>query len=266
MLFISLLINALATYLTFKFKSLTKYGAMAAFLVGFLFMYLGGFASWILLIMLLVSSTVIEKGSLLMKLKSPNQRSSPTSEHSGRSAYQVLANSLLALLCLLVYSNSPNPVYYYLLVIAIAGSTADTWASEIGILSDKKPRSFLTGKQMPTGKSGGVTPLGLFASLLGSAFIVTIAVVCTVEVTLNMWLPLMILGGLCSLIDSFLGLTVQVVYLDLKTNKETEAIPDSTTASQFKRIKGLPGFDNSVVNIVSDLLTLLISWLYLTKF
>lgn len=266
MLFISLLINALATYLAFKFKSLTKYGATTACIVGFLFMYLGGFASWILLIMLLVSSTVIEKGSLLMKLKSPNQISSPTSEQSGRSAYQVLANSLLALLCLIVYSNSTNSVYYYLLVVAIAGSTADTWASEIGVLSSKKPRSLLTGKQMATGKSGGVTPLGLFASFWGSAFIVTLAVLFTDEVTLNMWLPLLLLGGFCSLIDSILGLTVQVVYLDLETNKETEALPDSATASQFKRIKGLPGFDNSVVNIVSDLLTILISWLYLTKF
>lgn len=266
MIVLSLIINSLSVLLAFSVNSLTRSGALAAFTVGVLFMNIGGFVSWLLLVMLLISSSVIEKTSILFRLKSPRRLSSPGEEVNGRSAFQVLSNSLLALSCLILYWFNQESLYYYLMVIAIAGSTADTWASEIGILSQAVPRSMVTGKKMPPGKSGGVTRLGLIASFLGSAFITSLAVLFSQQVSIDDFIILTVLGGLCSIFDSLLGLSVQEVYLDIETNKQYEAVPKPLDPQRYQRIKGIPGIDNSLVNILSDLLTVLISWFVLGLF
>lgn len=263
MLVVSLIINGLAVSVAYWVKSLSRSGALAAFVVGSLFMTIGGFVSWLLLIMLLVSSSFIEKTSVLFRLKSPRRLSSPSEETEGRSAFQVLANSLLALVCLLFYWQSQNVLYYSLMVIAIAGSTADTWASEIGILSQSAPRSLISGKKMPPGKSGGVTGLGLVASFLGAAFITSLAVLFSPIVQASAFVTLTLLGAVCSIIDSLLGLSIQEVYLNLQTNKEYETLPIDADIINYRRIKGWPGVDNSMVNFLSDCLTVLISWFLL---
>lgn len=262
----SLFINLLAVSSAYAAKKLTRSGALAALGVGTLFMYLGGFVSWLLLIMLLVSSAVIETGSLLFRLKSPSRRSSPSDETHGRSAFQVFANSLLALCCLLLYWSNQGIIFYYLMVIAIAGSTADTWASEIGILSQQMPRSILTGKKMPPGKSGGVTRLGLVASFLGAGFISLFAVLFSHQITFYQFIPLTILGGLCSLIDSLLGLTVQEIFEDSEMGLEYEQLPKGSDSKRYVRIKGVAGINNSMVNFLSDLITLIISWAFFRIF
>lgn len=266
MLVISCFINGCAVSLAYAVKSLSRSGALAAFLVGTLFMFLGGFASWFLLIMLLVSSSFIEKASVLLRMKSARRRSSPSDEENGRSAGQVLANSLLALTCLLVFWLSQDRLYYLLMVIAIAGSTADTWASEIGILSQDVPRSLISGAKMPPGKSGGVTRLGLAASVLGAAFITSLAVLLTQPVLVSDWWLLTVLGAVCSLIDSLLGLSIQEVFLNTRTGQECEEIPPAAVLTDFRRIKGWPGVNNSMVNVLSDLLTVLLSWVLLASF
>ncbi len=53
---------------------------------------------------------------------------------------------------------------------AFCSATSDTSSSEIGLLSKTRPRSILTGKEVPPGYDGGVTPLGL-AAMIGTSFI-----------------------------------------------------------------------------------------------
>lgn len=266
MLMISLCVNALAVFAAYKVNSLSLSGALAAFIVGASLMTLGGVSTWLLLIMLLVSSSLIEKLSILFRLKSPRRISSPSEEVNGRSAGQVLANSLLSLICLLAYHFSQNSLYYFLLVISIAGSTADTWASEIGILSTEAPRSLLTGKKMPPGKSGGVTRLGLLASFLGAAFISALAVILNTPVSTADFIKLTLLGVSCSIIDSLLGLSIQEVYVELATGKEFEELPKGVDPILYQRKQGWAGIDNSMVNVLSNLLTLILAWLLLSLF
>src|SRR5205823_13504698 len=57
------------------------------------------------------------------------------------------------------------------LVGALATVNADTWATEVGMLSRRPPRLVTTLRRVPAGPSGGVTPLGTLAGLLGAGLV-----------------------------------------------------------------------------------------------
>ncbi|GAW17004.1 hypothetical protein ANO14919_064530 [Xylariales sp. No.14919] len=181
-----------------------------------------------------------------------------------RTHVQVLANSLMASILSLLHTyqlhqrrkailsgQSPEGTYCYswggdLLVVGIianyAAVCADTFSSELGILSRTEPRliTSLTLRKVPRGTNGGVTVWGLVAGFLGSMIIIT---------TSLMFLPMcgdhtsgMIGGGrpwsmnekvvfawgmtiwgtLGSLLDSFLGGWLQRSVRDVRTGKIVE--------------------------------------------
>jgi uncharacterized protein (TIGR00297 family) len=112
-----------------------------------------------------------------------------------------------------------------------AAVAADTFSSELGILSKSKPRliTSLTLRVVPPGTNGGVTATGLLAGLFG-AF--TIAVTSAVLIPFcadwgyqekAIWIAGVTLwGGLGSLLDSFLGGWFQRSVVDKRTGKIVE--------------------------------------------
>lgn len=123
-----------------------------------------------------------------------------------------------------------------------AAVAADTFSSELGILSKSQPRliTSLTLRKVPPGTNGGVTLLGLGAGLLGSMIIVTTAVLflpmCD-ETTTGQpgggvpWLmserrtfmgAMVIWGALGSVLDSILGALFQRSVKDVRSGKIVE--------------------------------------------
>ncbi|KAF5693724.1 transmembrane protein [Fusarium denticulatum] len=194
-------------------------------------------------------------------------RSKGTSGGEGpRTHVQVLANSLMASVLSVLHANqlrkreaafadpnTPDPTGSLcfswggdLLVVGIianyAAVAADTFSSELGILSSGQPRLITspTLRKVPRGTNGGVTLLGLGAGLLGSMIIVTASMIflpsCSEELSQTPaggapWTMLerrkfmgfmVVWGALGSVLDSFLGGLFQRSVRDVRSGKIVE--------------------------------------------
>jgi uncharacterized membrane protein len=116
-----------------------------------------------------------------------------------------------------------------------AAVAADTFSSELGILSKSKPRLITSPilRVVPPGTNGGVTATGLLAGLFG-AFTVALTSVLLLPFCIDgkygwglkeraLWVVVVTLwGGLGSILDSFLGGLLQASVLDKRTGKIVE--------------------------------------------
>ena len=251
---LSLVIAAVA----YRKNSLSLSGLIAATMIGTAMFWTGAFQGnyiiWISLISFFITSSVLTKYKAGEK-----QRFAKIHEKGGRRDYmQVLANGLLPLIFAVLTAWTGSFFTLVAGVTTIATSTADTWASEIGILSKGKTISILTWKPIAQGESGGVSVLGILASILGAGFIgLLFAVVAYVNQELLLWQSVVCLviiagGGLLgSIIDSFLGVTIQAKYQGLITGIITEKQKLESEATRL--ISGWRIVNNDMVNFLSSL-------------
>ncbi|KAI1824595.1 integral membrane protein DUF92-domain-containing protein [Xylaria intraflava] len=251
-------------YRAHSHKSLTPFGILVAALTAIVHAAHPWNLPFVLLIVFFLAGTRATavkkevKASLTLSAKGSSGGEGP------RTHVQVLANSLVASVLSLLHTyqlsqrresilngGSPEGTSCYswkgdLLVVGIianyAAVCADTFSSELGILSRTEPRliTSLTLRKVPRGTNGGVTLWGLVAGLLGSLIIV---------VTSMIFLPtcdnhtsgkagggqpwslaeklvfagsMTVLGALGSLLDSFLGGWLQRSVRDVRTGKIVE--------------------------------------------
>ena len=136
----------------------------------------------------------------------------------------------------------------------MATVTADTWATEIGVLSPHPPRLITSGRVVPPGTSGGVTLYGLGASA-GGAILIGAAALALMAAERGHWLPLLLpaalAGGVAgSLFDSLLGATVQAMYRSPTGETEKRA---SREGRAFPLVRGWRWMNNDMVNFLSSL-------------
>lgn len=111
---------------------------------------------------------------------------------------------------------------------------ADTFSSELGILSKSKPRLITspTLRVVPPGTNGGVTATGLFAGILGATTIALTSIVllpfCSdgagidIKTRVQLFLAVTAWGALGSVVDSILGGLLQASVIDKRTGKIVE--------------------------------------------
>lgn len=211
------------------------------FLIGFCLYILGGPLSWIALTVFFLTGTVLGRIK-----KAKRKALSGIVEKSGaRDWVQVMANCLPAVAMLVMNARQPHPAWLIASFTALSSAAADTWASEIGVLSATKPRSILNGKYMEPGLSGGVTALGTALSLGGALLIAFIA--CLNPLVSLKGFSIIAIGGFTgSLIDSVLGASVQAKYLDPVSGLISEKMGANTL------IAGKVWMTNDMVNFLSN--------------
>ncbi|QRG65895.1 DUF92 domain-containing protein [Brevibacillus choshinensis] len=237
-------------------RSLSGSGFLAAVMLGTV-MYALGSAIWFgSLIAFFVSSTLWSK----WKKHAKEDAESGYEKDGRRDAGQVLANGGLGLLLCTANGVSPHPLWWYAFLGVMAAVTADTWATEIGGLSRTPPISIKTGRRVPPGTSGGITGLGLGASLSGGLFIGAIAWMLLAlsgqsaldAVRLAAWVGIAGLAGiLSSLADSWIGATWQEMYRCGACGREIEQ--SRHCGSPAVRIRGRAGWNNDAVNVAGSL-------------
>lgn len=231
--------------------SLSISGALAAAAIGSLIFGLGGLPWALLLLVFFISSSALSRAFFWRK----NTLSEKFSKGSRRDWGQVLANGGLGAGLVIVQAFLPGETWPW---VAFAGGmaavNADTWATEVGVLSPVPPRLVTTGRSVERGESGGVTLLGNLAAIGGGALVGVVAAALSpgmMPLALAAILALAGAGG--SLLDSFLGATVQAIYHCPGCQKETERHPYHTCGAQTSRLRGWRWLNNDLVNFISSL-------------
>ncbi|MBA0700386.1 hypothetical protein Goarm_004599 [Gossypium armourianum] len=270
---IAVVISSLVAIRSYRRKSLDLSGALAGFLVMTIH-FVAGYRFGAMLLAFFFTS------SMLTKVGEDKKRrvDADFKEGGQRNWIQVLYNSGIAAVLSVLIGNltgwedkcldSNDSVLITSLIGGIIGHysccNGDTWSSEIGVLSDDQPRLITTFKSVRRGTNGGVTKTGLLAALAaGSVIGLTFVLVgflttrCSNEMAMKQLLviPLSAVAGLLgSIIDSLLGATLQFSGFCSVRNKVVGK-PGPTV----KRISGLNFLDNNAVNLVSILLTTLLT-------
>lgn len=255
---IGFLLSFSIAYLAYKKESLSTSGFVAATLYGLAIYKFGGLYFFLVMISFFVSSSLFSHFK-----KSRKNKYERMNEKTGKRDFtQVIANGLPSFIFGLIYYITGNYIYILGFTTALASANADTWASEIGILSKKDPVSIITWEPIEKGVSGGISPLGIMASLFGAGFIAVISVVGYIlsfginEYLLAFFLLSTLGGFLGSIIDSILGATVQAKYISCISNTLTEKKYSGGIENAL--YSGISIIDNNFVNLSSGLLSSMI--------
>ncbi len=256
-----------------RLRLLTLSGMFAAGIMGTLVFGLGGLAWASLLVGFFVISSLLSR--LARKRKAMlDEKYAKSSE---RDAWQVIANGGIATIILVVTfiqldvigcsdtCFAANGWAFLAFAGSLAAATADTWATELGVLSGTVPRLITTGRRVPFGTSGAISLAGSLAALAGSFFIAGLAALPWAEIPhpLNwQWVVLLVtIAGLAgSFIDSILGATLQAIYYCPSCDKETEKNPLHNCGTATRQIHGLSWMDNDLVNLACTLGGAIIVW------
>jgi uncharacterized protein (TIGR00297 family) len=247
------LFAALIAFAATRAKSLSRSGGWGALLTGTLIFGLGGWQWAVLLLAFFISSSVLTR--LFGRKKSSLDEKF---EKGGtRDIGQVLANGGVASIFAVLHFIFPEASWTWLgFAASMAAVNADTWATELGVLSPVKPRLLTTWKPVERGTSGGVSLHGTLAAVGGAAFIALLAALCAPSLkidSLPSFLPLLgivLLGGfLGAVFDSFLGATVQAIYKCPQCDKETEKHPRHTCRTETMQVRGWRWLNNDLVNV-----------------
>lgn len=240
-----------------RYGALSRSGVLGALLTGTLTLGFGGWAWGLGLVAFFVSS------SLLTRWRKDRKASLAGAFAKGgrRDLGQTLANGGLGALLAVFASLWPHPLWPAAFGGALATATADTWATEVGVLSPTPPRLITTGRPVSPGSSGGVTLRGTLAGTGGGLFLGTVLFLVTLVERALGWtgasldwtlLPLALAGALAgTTVDSLLGATLQGIYRCPRCGQETERRVHCGEPTVWRR--GRPWLNNDGVNFLATL-------------
>ena len=255
--FIGILLGALIGYGAYRAGALTRSGAWAAALTGGLIFGLGGLSWAVLLLAFFISSSALSRAFANRKVGLGEK----FSKGSRRDYGQVLANGGLGSLLAISLALQPDQGWQWVAFAgAMAAVNADTWATELGVLSSTRPRLITNGKVVERGTSGGVTLVGYLAALGGAGLIGVAAVMFTPDSAWLNFVGIVALAGLAgSTFDSFLGATVQAIYYCPQCQKETESHPVHGCGKKTTQLRGWRWLNNDMVNLLCSLMGALVA-------
>lgn len=252
---LGLLFSTLIGGLAYWRRSLSASGWLGAVIVGTLIFGFGGWAWGLTLIAFFVTSSLLSHYKEALKERRAAEK---FAKGGRRDLGQTLANGGLAALCAVAYALAGRPVALLGAFVGLMATvTADTWATELGVLSPHRPRLITTGRPVEPGTSGGVTLFGTSAAAAG-ALLIGVVLLALLAATrpgapVFWWLLVAaLLGGLGgAMLDSLLGATVQTLYVDANGRETERARARDGQPNRYAR--GWPWLNNDLVNLLSSI-------------
>ncbi len=294
---IALIVLSILAVVSYKARIVTRSGLVAAFFLG-LTIWLFTSWTWFLLMLLFF---VVTAQFTHFKYKVKRQHDAAQEKGGAREWSHVLANGALPLSfvllsfalvlvlgrtnaygsmevgfgSLIIPGGTVTSICFAAFLGALATATADTLATEIGLLNPTPPRLITKPwKVVPPGTSGGVSLTGELATFLGTLLIGGTAALLaapfwitffntTLIPELGTFAPVTIIivtivGGIvgCT-IDSILGATIQGMWQCQCCQKQTEKRVHCSEPAKF--LRGNRVLDNHMVNLISCFLGALTS-------
>jgi uncharacterized protein (TIGR00297 family) len=165
--------SLLVGILGYRRGALSGSGVVGALITGTLIFGLGGWEWGVLLVAFFISSSALS----FYRARDKQELAEKFAKGHRRDLGQALANGGVAALLAVLSRLLPLPgggregVWFFACAGAMAAVNADTWATELGVLSPHPPRLITTGRRVQVGASGGVTWSGMAASLGGALLI-----------------------------------------------------------------------------------------------
>jgi len=252
-------------FLSRRARFLSASGAVATFILGTVIFGFGGWAWSVPILTFFILSSLLSRVGKAAKLR----YDLIFEKGSERDYAQVLTNGGIAGLLMILYLFYPAPEFYLCYLGALAAATADTWGTEIGVLWGRNPRLITTFRPVPPGTSGGVTAYGSLGAFLG-AFLLSLSgnPFLLGEFTHRLAAVLFVAafsGFLGSLVDSYLGATVQVQYQCPVCHKITERTVHCQGAPTTA-VRGVQWMNNDWVNFLATISGALFVYLGLRLF
>ncbi len=237
---IGLISAVLIGFVSFQFRFLTVGGAIAAAVLGTVIFGLGGLPWAVPLVIFFLSS------SLLSNRRKDVDAGSVFEKTATRDTWQVLANGGIGgLLVVLQFLDTGNS-YYLAYLASVAAVTADTWGTEIGVLTNGKTFLITTFRPVPRGTSGGVSILGTAASFSGALLIALSGWRWLGELSTGRLDQIVVAAVAGSLTDSILGAAIQAQFKCPRCGKVTERVTHCDAPARL--FKGVRWLTNDWVN------------------
>ena len=267
----AVIISILMACALFKWNWLTISGALTAWFLAFVVLFL---AKWSIFPLV----TFLVLGSLAGKIRANAKDGGDAKQGKARDHWQVLANGgIFMLLAMLAFLNESgwldsflgihtevlrfSETCHLLALISLSVSCSDTLSSDFGRVWGGNPRNIITGKRMIKGVSGGVTGAGFVGAFLGAvsiAIFVFWSEFSSLGSSVSAFWLLAFFGFIGSILDSVLGVLFQAKYLDDSGNQV-----DSSESGSRSLNAGYRWVTNDVVNAVTGVLMLLVAVMYL---
>ncbi len=169
---------------------------------------------------------------------------------SRRDYLQIFANGGVCFALAIAHAIHPSSVFFWAFIGSVSAACADTFASELGILSRRRPVLLWTFQPVPTGLSGGITAFGYVAAALGA--LVPVAVVQAVgspyPMTAGAFAGALACGLIGSTVDSVVGATLQHKKRCVSCGKVLEKREHCGVETVHH--SGRPAITNDVVNMI----------------
>ncbi|MBC8164044.1 MAG: DUF92 domain-containing protein [Roseiflexaceae bacterium] len=248
-----LLVSTLIGYIAYRRHSLTRSGWLGAIITGSATFGFGGWAWGSTLIAFFISSSLLSRYKQQQKQQIAGEKFEKGGE---RDLWQALANGGIGAALAFLYGFVGADAILAMFAGVMATVTADTWATELGVLSRTQPRLITTLQPAAPGTSGAVTLLGLLASLAGSLFI-GLCLLLGWRLEYGVWAVWLLaaagLGGLAgSLFDSLLGATIQAMYRNDQGDQTERG--QGRDGQPYDHMAGWRWVNNDTVNLVSSFL------------